>query len=248
MLKGEVMRSRMLRTNFYCDESCHLEHDHSRYMVLGMVYCLNNDIKLINNKLKEIKLKNNITAFSEVKWSKVCEKNKNLYKDLLDYFFDKLNNLSYRAIIIDKNELNHKKFKQTHEDFYYKMYDYLLSYKIHPLMCNKIYIDEKDTHNAQRIKYLTNVLKKKFYDYDNNKILPIQVIKSHEIQIMQLTDILTGAISYELNNKEKLNEGKVYLIDIIQKNIQFKISKFRNFHGMKFDLFYFKKAEQYEKN
>ena len=115
-------------------------------------------------------------------------------------------------------------------------------------MRNKIYIDQKDTHNAQRIKRLTTILKKKFYDYDNDKILPIQVIRSHEIQIMQLTDILTGAISYELNNKEKLNDGKKYIINLIEQNINYKISKMSNFHGMKFDLFYFKKAEQYEKN
>lgn len=237
-----------LQINFYCDESCHLEHDHSRYMVLGMIYCLKNEIKAINETIKKIKNKNNITSFSEVKWSKLCKTNEQLYCDLLEYFFDSKNNLSFRAIIIDKNKLNHKKFKQTHEDFYYKMYYYLLSYKIQPLMKNKIYIDEKDTHNAERIKKLGSVLKNKFYDYDNNKILPIQVIKSHEIQIMQITDILTGAVSYCLNNKAKINEGKKNILNIIESSIKHKISKEKNFHGMKFDLFYFKKMEQYEKN
>ncbi len=237
-----------IQTNFYCDESCHLEHDRSKYMILGMVYCLKRDVKFINNKIKEIKIKNGITPFSEVKWSKLTKKNEQLYIDLINFFLDRNVNLSFRAIIINKNKLNHKQFKQTHEDFYYKMYQYLLSYKIHPLMSNKIYIDQKDTHNSQRIKSLSNILKKKFYDYDNNKILPIQVIKSHEIQIMQLTDILTGALSYELNNKEKINEGKVRVIKLIEGNLGIKISRVNNFHGMKFDLFYFKKAEQYEKN
>ncbi len=238
---------RKLQTNFYCDESCHLENDRSRYMVLGMVYCFKEDVKIINDKIKDIKIKNHITPFSEVKWGKLSKSNQNLYKDLIQFFFD-YNNLSFRAIIIDKNQLNHKKFKQTHEDFYYKMYYYLLQYEINNLTSNKIYVDEKDTHNSQRIKNLTKILKKTFYDFDNDKILPIQVIKSNEIQIMQLTDILTGAISYSLNNKEKLNLGKVNLLSIIENNINYKIDKKQNFHGLKFDLFFFKRAEQYENN
>ena len=237
-----------LQINFYCDESCHLEHDHSKYMILGMVSCLKKDINFINSKIKEIKEKNNISPFTEVKWSKLSKTNVQLYVDLLSFFFDKSVNISFRAILINKTQLNHKKFKQTHEDFYYKMYYYLLQYKIQPLMFNKIYIDEKDTHNSERTKKLTTVLKNKFYDFDNNKILPIQVIKSHEIQIMQLTDILTGALSYSLNNKEKTNQGKVSILKLIEKNINYKITNLKNFHGIKFDLFYFKKAEQYEKN
>lgn len=237
-----------LQTNFYCDESCHLEHDHSRFMVLGTVYCLKDDVKTINERIKEIKRQNNISAFSEVKWSKLCSTNFKLYKDLLSFFFDESINLSFRAIIIDKNELNHKKFRQTHEDFYYKMYFYLLQTKIQPFMRNKIYMDEKDTQNAKRVKNLTYVLKKQFYDFSNNKILPIQVIKSHEIQIMQLTDILTGSISYSLNNQDKKNLGKKNIIDFIEKNINFKFNKMKNFHGMKFDLFYFMKKDQYEQN
>ena len=248
LVKEIDMPTQEPKINFYCDESCHLEHDHAKYMVLGTVYCLKDDLNFINQKIKEIKIKNKVTAFSEVKWSKLSKCNIQLYKDLLEFFFDKNNNLSFRAIIINKNELNHKKFKQTHEDFYYKMYYYLLQYKIQPLMHNKIYIDEKDTRNAQRIKKLTTVLKNKFYDYDNNKILPIQVIKSHEIQIMQITDILTGAISYCLNNKDKINQGKTEIINYIEQNINFMVNKMKNFHGMKFDLFYFKKAEQYDKN
>ena len=29
----------MTEYNFYCDESCHLEHDNSNVMVLGAVWC-----------------------------------------------------------------------------------------------------------------------------------------------------------------------------------------------------------------
>ena len=45
-----------------------------------------------------------------------------LYKDIVNYFFDD-NNIHFRAIIIpDKSKLNHEAFNQTHDDWYYKMY------------------------------------------------------------------------------------------------------------------------------
>lgn len=230
--------------NFYCDESCYLEHDRSRYMILGMVFCPKSEYSQINKKFIELKNKYNINKNAETKWSKLSSSKFLYYKELIEYFFDINTPLSFNGIVVDKHKLKHKEFNQTHNEFYYKIMYLMINYKINPFNYNKIYIDEKDTHNTERIKILEEILKNHYLNF-SNIIKPIQVIKSTEIQIMQLTDILTGAISYELNNSLKKNNSKVEIISLIQSKILSKFKDQKNISSSKFDLMFFRHKEQY---
>ena len=51
--------------NVYCDETCHLEHDGINVMVLGAVWCPQNKLKEINQRIREIK---NVMMFL-LKWN-----------------------------------------------------------------------------------------------------------------------------------------------------------------------------------
>ena len=41
--------------NVYCDESCHLVNNDSKYMLIGAVYCPKNKVKKINEYIKYLK-------------------------------------------------------------------------------------------------------------------------------------------------------------------------------------------------
>ena len=41
--------------NIYCDESCYLEHDPDKVMVLGAVWCPADKTAEIENRIKDIK-------------------------------------------------------------------------------------------------------------------------------------------------------------------------------------------------
>jgi hypothetical protein len=56
--------------NVYCDESCHLEHDHQGVMVLGAVWCPAEKTREVMTRLKEIKARHGVAALTEVKWVK----------------------------------------------------------------------------------------------------------------------------------------------------------------------------------
>ncbi|NTV59869.1 MAG: DUF3800 domain-containing protein, partial [Chlorobiaceae bacterium] len=43
--------------NIYCDESCHLEHDRQKAMVLGAIWCPLDKTREIAVRLREIKQK-----------------------------------------------------------------------------------------------------------------------------------------------------------------------------------------------
>lgn len=41
--------------NIYCDESCHLENDHQKVMVLGAIWCSLDKVKEISKRIREKK-------------------------------------------------------------------------------------------------------------------------------------------------------------------------------------------------
>ena len=119
--------------NIYCDESCHLENDTSKVMVLGGIICSKNDKDIVFNDIRQIKKKHNLD-FYEMKWTKISKCKIEFYKDILKYFFENPK-LRFRGLVVpDKSILNHKKFCQTHDKFYYKMYYDLLNPVTRPLI------------------------------------------------------------------------------------------------------------------
>ena len=121
--------------NVYCDESCHLENDHQKAMVLGAVWCPLDKRREIAVRLREIKKKHGLSGSFEVKWTKISPAKREFYLDLVDYFFDN-DDLHFRALIVpDKTQLRHDAFPgQDHDTWYYKMYfdmlkgSYVLAY------------------------------------------------------------------------------------------------------------------------
>jgi hypothetical protein len=74
--------------NIYCDESCHLEFDHQKAMVLGAVWCSKDKVHEINKRIREIKAEHGIAPNCEIKWTKVSPAKLQYYLDLINYYFD----------------------------------------------------------------------------------------------------------------------------------------------------------------
>ncbi|MCP9745984.1 DUF3800 domain-containing protein [Lacihabitans sp. CS3-21] len=195
--------------NIYCDESCHLENDHKNYMFLGKISSAYNQVKHHTEQIRELKKKHNF--FGEIKWTNVSKSKIHFYIDLVEYFF--YTDLHFRAIGIDKTKIKHQEFGQTHDDFYYKMYYYLLNHNVQSLYNYNVYLDIKDTLSAYKVNKLKEILNSKYGVFRN-----IQNIRSHESILMQLTDFMMGAISYLHNNIEKSNSAKVKIIEKIKSN------------------------------
>jgi hypothetical protein len=135
--------------NIYCDESCHLENDPHKVMVLGAVWCPLEKTREISVRFREIKKKHGLPPDFKVKWTKVSPAKVQFYVDFLDYFFDD-DDLHFRALIIpDKSLLHHEAFlDQDHDIWYYKMYFDMLKVIINQESRYRIYLDIKDTHGG----------------------------------------------------------------------------------------------------
>ncbi|MGI5818078.1 MAG: DUF3800 domain-containing protein [Armatimonadota bacterium] len=179
--------------NIYCDESCHLEHDGQPAMVLGAIWCPLEAAYEANQRIREIKQAHDLPPDLEAKWTKVSPGGINLYRDLVDYFFDD-DDLCFRAVVAPKGNLDHERFGQDHDTWYYKMYFTMLQTVIDPNAENRIYLDIKDTRGAEKVRKLHEVLCNANYDFDQRIIAGLQTVRSHEIGLLQLTDLLIGAV------------------------------------------------------
>jgi hypothetical protein len=208
-------------------------------MVLGALWFPINKKDEIFQRLKEIKQVHGLPAHFEIKWNKVSQAKSRFYLDLVNYFFDD-DDLHYRALIVpDKNELDHDRYDQDHDDFYYKMYFDLLKVILDPESGYNIYLDIKDTLGWEKVAKLTEVLQNNHYDYSREIVQKVQQVHSDKVIPLQLADLLTGAIGYR-NRGLTGNQGKVDLVKRIIKRSGYNLTQTTLLRETKFNLFRWK--------
>ncbi len=227
--------------NIYCDESCYMEKDNSKFMAIGGIYCPKEKVVEISNEIKKIKTKHFLPSNKEIKWTKISNANKSLYIDIINYFFE-TNDLNFRNVIVDKTSLNHEIFNQTHDEFYYKIYFVMLSKIFDKDTIYNVYVDIKDTHSFEKCSKLHEVCCNANYDFHHNMIKKIQPIRSDESQIMQLADVLIGAVLYSnrFNNDKviKQSEAKREIVELIKSKTKYSLSKSTYLNEKKFNVLF----------
>lgn len=205
--------------NIYCDESCHLENDHQKVMTLGALKVNHTYRRIFNKDIIKIKQKFGISSKTEIKWTKVSPSRLDFYKAIIDYFFENPQ-LSFRVIVAQKEGLSHERFNQDHDDWYYKMYYLLLNYLIEPSDTYNIYLDIKDTIGKYKKETLKDILRKKIGDPTGEIISNIQLVRSDEVHLLQVTDLLIGAIGYYHRNLAT-STAKLELVEYVKHKSKF---------------------------
>lgn len=227
--------------NIYCDESCHLTSNDSRYMLIGAVYCPKNKVKKINEYIKYLKENYELSNNIELKWNKFHWKTEKLYLDVVNYFFNQ-DYLKFRVIVIDKTVLNHEKYNQTENDFYHKAYYEMLKYIITPENSYNIYPDIKDTNSYYYHQVMMGFLRLKIGDNNSKTIKKVQPIRSYESPILQINDILIGALSYYYRNLQT-NKSKLNVINEIENLYGGPLNQTSTYSNTKFNIFIWKSKD-----
>lgn len=213
--------------NFYCDESTHLQHDGKPYMLIAYVSSAYNQLKQHKAHLKMLKAKHKVKG--EIKWSGVSASQYHYYADIIDYFFS--NDLNFRAVIVDKSQIDENRPEFTYNDFYFRMYYQLLHHKINLAYNYNIYFDIKDTISHKKLTRLKEILQW------NASIRSFQFIRSHESSLMQLTDLIMGAVNYKLRGETSM-VAKNKLIEKIESHCKVPITQSTAKNADKFNLFF----------
>lgn len=223
----------MMKTfNIYCDESTHLMNDGHPYMILGYISIAYPQIKYAKEMIKSIKEKYEFKG--ELKWTNVYEKTYNMYSELIDFFF--MTDINFRALIIEKSQIDKSRSDYSDEDFYFKMYYQLLHHRSDLSNKYNIYFDIKDTCSGHKLHKLKEILS------HNTAIERCQFIRSHESTILQIADVIMGAINYNLRIEAGNIDGKSIakrkIVDRIKKHSSISLQNSTEKHQKKFNLFF----------
>jgi hypothetical protein len=154
----------------------------------------------------------------------------------VDYFFDN-EDLHFRALVVpDKGKLDHAVHNQNHDTFYYKMYFDLLKVLFDPKAQYHIYLDIKDTRSQAKINHLKQVIHNAQYDFQKSMVQKIQHVRSHEVELLQVADLLIGAVGY-VNRGLQTSEAKLSLIRRIRARSGYSLTRNTYLRESKVNLF-----------
>ena len=222
--------------NIYCDESCHLEHDRQSVMVLGAIWSPLEKTMEIAHSIRDIKERYGLGRALEIKWTKVSPGRVDFYAELIDYFFAE-EDLHFRALIVgDKTSLAHEIYGQTHDEWYFKMYFTMLKAILRPNASYRICLDIKDTRSAPKVRKLQDVLCNNAYDFSREIIQKVQTVHSHEVEQLQLADLLIGAIAY-VNRNLSGSSAKQQLVGLIREHSGYSLTRSTLYKEEKLNLF-----------
>ena len=218
--------------NIYCDESTHLENDGQPYMIYGYVSIPYNEMGLAKKQIREIKQKHGYEG--ELKWTNISDKTFALYNEIMDYFF--MTNMKFRAVIVDKSEIDNTRAEYSYNDFYFRMYYQLLHHQMDMDSTYNVYFDIKDTCSQRKLHKLAEILKY------NSAIRDFNFVKSHQVHFIQLADIFMGAINYHLRIQRGTIEGKVrakrLIVEKIKRQTNLSLLCTTPLKNKKFNLFF----------
>lgn len=213
--------------NLYCDESTHLQNDTHPFMLISYISCAYPQVKQHKEYIKLLRAKHKFKG--EMKWSNISKSQYPFYADVIDYFF--ATDLKFRSVIVDKSMIDESRAGFTHSDFYFQMYYQLFYHKICPDYTYNLYLDIKDTCSQNKLVKLGDILN------HAGSIRNIQFIKSYESYLMQMADILMGAINYHIRGLNTVI-AKNKLIEKIQSHASIDLQKSTTKSEEKFNLFY----------
>lgn len=183
----------------YCDESgleALSQKEAHLYTAIGGIWMPADYRPIFKEKMNTIKHKHNV--YGELKWNKVSPKFFDLYKEILDYFFQ-TEQLRFRVILIEANKVDNYKFNNTDAELgFYKFYYQLLHHWIFDFNNYNIFLDLKINRDKSRLINLKNAI-------DNSNltsgIQQVQGLPSEQSLGIQLADLLTGMVNAKFNNE-----------------------------------------------
>lgn len=201
--------------SIFCDESCYLQFDDSDIMCIGAIIVPDADRDTYKFEIKRIKRKFGI--LHELKWNTVSRTHLAMYDEILRLFFK--SSMVFRSILV-KNKSNIQAHSLEHYEynrFYYSVIEQLIQFSIQynsdSANSYRIFLDLKDNNGKFKLASIHNVLTSMIGS--NDKIQSLQNIRSHESQLIQLTDIIIGAITYKARGLNG-SEAKSHIVNLIE--------------------------------
>lgn len=229
----------------YCDE-CRQDlisnkksiNEHNQYIVLGGIWIAKEYREDFKNQFKALQTKYNV--YGEVKWNKVSNSKLEFYKKVVKLFFKySEDKVSFRSIVIDAKKIDVDMYdKGSSELGFYKFYYQLIYHKVENNDQYSIFLDYRKDKSKRRAYELKQFINKKC---KNNIIENVQFINSKESILLQVEDVIMGAVGYKFNYGYKgKSKAKNEIVKLIEK---YQIIDETSKNEKKFNIFKIKLKE-----
>jgi hypothetical protein len=201
--------------NIYCDESSITA---KRYMLIGGLWVPWHAEDQLRDTLLHVREKHHLGA--EMKWKKVSQSKLVAYKEFVNAYLC-APWVEFKCIVLDTHMINYRDFHNNDKDLgFYKFYFQIISRNLSPYNLYWLYPDDRS--NRHRDSLLT--LKRAVNGWWRNQgvkpnlLQAVEPRNSKKDDLLQLADILLGAIASEWN-QDASSAGKLELADYIRSHI-----------------------------
>lgn len=226
---------RDVKTSFcFLDETGLIYAKRDRYFAIGILKCKKPE--LIYNNLRKIRQRNNYNE--EVKWSQLNSSIR--FKIARDYFnaFMQDKDSEFNCIILNKDELNFESEFNNQLGKVYRSFTVALLKLIIGKTPDELLIVLADDYFTPKELKIEETIKKFTNDhYKTFTVAGVCQIHSKSSDLLQLTDLILGAIVYDLKKQEKIIEKqgtyKRKFLNFLYQKLQIRKAFFMNRFGIK---------------
>lgn len=205
-----------MKFDVYCDESrpdlLGSMSPPANFMVIGSLWLATDHRESYKAAIHKLRDKHRVGG--EFKWQKISPSRQAFYNELIEWFFDLDSDLRFRCIAVEHENVNLLRFHNSDQElgfykFYYQMlHHWILDYNDYALFC-----DFKSNRESNRL----HVLKKCLEASNLSSQIPVvQSTRSKESVLMQLTDVLTGAVGARMNDTLRPESAKANIVSLIE--------------------------------
>lgn len=198
----------------YCDESCIealFNKESHAYTVIGGIWIPAESRVAIKKQLNAIKIQ--YGKMGELKWNKVSPVTREMYKEVIDLFFNTYN-IRFRAITVKTKLVDNKAFNDGSGELgFYKFYFQLIQKWLIEGNSYKVFLDYKVNAQRTRVQDLCRILRCS----TTATVELTQALPSEQSVLIQLADVLTGVVSSAFNDNDETKESKREVREYVER-------------------------------
>jgi hypothetical protein len=211
----------------YCDES---RQTASKYMVLGGIAIPASNVPSVNAVIDRWRIARKMNG--ELKWKKVSKGKYADYESLINsccWLAAEKRVFCFRSLAVERASINYRKYhKGDWEIGFYKMYYQLLLHSFGSIAAKHgwrmlVHLDKRESsYPLHELHKILNKGIRKAFGVNRDVVVNVQPIESHASNLLQVADILMGAVGYhwdDWHSEPGASTAKVALAKLIAEKV-----------------------------
>lgn len=207
-----------MKFEVYCDETLPdlltSAYPDARFLMIGSLWLPADLRHVVKDRIAALRLQHGVHG--EIKWRKVSPSKVNFHTDLIDLFMSFGLDLRFRCIAVDQRAMKLDLHNGDAELGFYKFYYQVLHHWILDQNDYTVFCDLKRNRDRTRLSTLRRVLGNA---NRTSTIRDVQSLPSTEVVLLQLCDVLLGAASARMNERQDLGAAKESVIAHLERRL-----------------------------